>query len=55
MTALGVSMILERLTGLDGNTPTPAGLYFPFLVLDHATYLSRLRAEGGSIVPLDAK
>ena len=54
LTALGVSMILERLIGLDGNRPTPAGLYFPFQVLDHATYLSRLHAEGGSIVPLDA-
>ncbi|MBP1848167.1 hypothetical protein J2046_006457 [Rhizobium petrolearium] len=55
LTALGVSMILERLIGLDGNRPTPAGLYFPFQVLDHASYLSRLHAEGGSIVPLDAK
>ncbi|WP_193074317.1 NAD(P)-dependent oxidoreductase [Pseudomonas sp. FME51] len=55
LTALGVSMILERLAGLDGNAPTPAGLYFPFQVIDHATYLSRLQAEGGSIVPLDAE
>jgi hypothetical protein len=54
LTALGVSMILERLIGLDGNRPTPAGLYFPFQVLDHTTYLSRLHAEGGSIIPLDA-
>lgn len=53
LTALGVSMIIERLVGLDGSAPTPAGLYFPFQVLDHATYLSRLQAEGGSIVPLD--
>ena len=55
LTALGVSMILERLIGLDGSAPTPPGLYFPFQVLDHATYLSRLQAEGGSIVPLDAE
>jgi len=53
LTALGVSMILERLVGLDDSAPTPAGLYFPFQVLDHPTYLSRLQAEGGSIVPLD--
>jgi hypothetical protein len=52
LTALGVSMIIERLVGLDGSAPTPPGLYFPFHVLDHATYLSRLQAEGGSIVPL---
>lgn len=55
LTALGVSMILERLAGLDGNTPTPAGLYFPFQVIDHRTYLSRLQAEGGSLVSLDAE
>lgn len=55
LTALGVSMIIERLVGLDGSAPTPAGLYFPFQVLDHATYLSRLQAEGGSIVPLDVE
>jgi hypothetical protein len=55
LTAMGVSMIIERLVGLDGSAPTPAGLYFPFQVLDHATYLSRLQAEGGSIVPLDVE
>lgn len=54
LTALGIIMILERLVGLDGSAPTPAGLYFPFQVIDHATYLSRLLAEGGSIVLLDA-
>lgn len=54
LTALGVSMILERLIGLDGAEPTPAGLYFPFQVLDHGTYLSRLQREGGSITALDA-
>ncbi len=55
LTALGVSMILERLAGLDGNAQTAPGLYFPFQVIDHATYLSRLHAEGGSIVSLDAE
>jgi len=55
LTALGVSMILERLTGLDGKAPTPPGLYFPFQVVDHASYLSRLQAEGGSVVPLDVE
>lgn len=53
LTALGVSMIIERVVGLDGNAPTPAGLYFPYQVLDHATYLARLQAEGGSLVALD--
>ncbi|KAB0681452.1 NAD(P)-dependent oxidoreductase [Aureimonas leprariae] len=53
LTAIGVSMILERLAGLDGAPPTPAGLYFPYQVLDHAAYLSRLRSEGGDLVRLD--
>jgi hypothetical protein len=55
LTALGVSMILERLAGLDGKAPTPPGLYFPYQVVDHASYLSRLQAEGGSIVSLDVE
>lgn len=53
LTALGVSMILARLTGLDGAAPTAPGLYFPYQVLDHAAYLARLREEGGSIIALD--
>ena len=54
LTALGVSMILERLAGLDGAAPTPPGLYFPYQIVDHATYLARLREAGGNIVALDA-
>jgi len=52
LTALGTSMILERLAGLNG-TPTPAGLYFPYQVLDHTAYLSRLKEQGGNLAPLD--
>ncbi|HBP28089.1 saccharopine dehydrogenase [Advenella sp. S44] len=55
LTALGVSMILERLAGLDGKAPTRPGLYFPFQVIDHASYLSRLQTEGGSVVSLDVE
>lgn len=54
LTALGVSMILERLTGLDGGAPTRPGLHFPHQVLDHTAYLARLRRDGGEIVPLNA-
>ena len=36
---------------LGDREPTPAGLYFPFQGLDHATYLARVKAEGGSVVP----
>jgi hypothetical protein len=55
LTALGVSMVLERLVGLDGKAPTAPGLYFPYQILDHAAYLARLREEGGSLLPLDAR
>lgn len=53
LTALGVSMILERLAGLDGGAPTQPGLYFPFQVLDRAAYLARLKAAGGSLLTLE--
>lgn len=52
LTAQGTSMILERLLGLDGNPPPPAGLYFPFQVLDPKAYLARLKAAGGSVTAL---
>lgn len=55
LTALGVSMILERLVGLDGRAPTAPGLYFPYQVLDHETYLARLRQDGGDLLTLDAE
>ncbi|WP_294393747.1 NAD(P)-dependent oxidoreductase [uncultured Sphingomonas sp.] len=52
LTALGVSMVLERLAGLDGEPATPAGLFFPYQVLDHANYLGRLTQEGGQLMAL---
>ncbi|UIJ72674.1 NAD(P)-dependent oxidoreductase [Aurantimonas sp. HBX-1] len=55
LTALGVSMLIERLTGLDGNPPTPAGLYFPFQVLDPSAYLSKLKAAGGDLLALEVR
>ncbi|QEI06719.1 NAD(P)-dependent oxidoreductase [Pigmentiphaga aceris] len=54
LTGLGVAMVLERLTGLDGKTPSPAGLYFPYQLLDPAAYFARLKQIGGVILPLDA-
>jgi hypothetical protein len=53
LTAMGVAMILARLTGIDGGPPTPAGLYFPFQVLDSAAYLARLQAAGGGVLSLE--
>ena len=49
LTGLSVAMILERLLGLDGQPPTPAGLYFPYQLLDAAAYLQRLEQEGGEL------
>lgn len=53
LTGLGVALVLERLTGLDGNPPTPAGLYFPYQLLDPTTYFARLKQIGGSVLKLD--
>ena len=53
LTGLGVAMVLERLTGLDGRTPTPAGLYFPYQLLDPEVYFARLEQIGGSIMELE--
>ena len=53
LTGLGVSMILERLIGLDGDPPTPPGLYFPYHLLAPNAYLARLKQTGGNIVTLE--
>lgn len=53
LTALGTSMILERLAGLDGKAPTAPGLYFPYQVLDGDQYLRRLGEAGGRLVELE--
>jgi hypothetical protein len=52
LTALGVSMVLERLTGLDGTSATQPELFFPYHVIDHAVYLGRLEQEGGKLMTL---
>ena len=54
LTGLSVAMTLERLLGLDGQPPTPPGLYFPYQLLDAATYLERLEEEGGELRKLQA-
>lgn len=55
LTGLGVALVLERLLGLDGKPPTPAGLYFPQQLLDPAGYFERFRQAGGQIVELEAQ
>lgn len=51
-TGFGVAMVLERLLGLDGGSPVPAGLYFPCQLLRPERYLPRFKATGGSILEL---
>ena len=53
LTGLGVAMVLERLTGLDGHPPTPAGLYFPYQLLGPAAYFARLEQIGGMVFTLE--
>ncbi|MET3898180.1 NAD(P)-dependent dehydrogenase (short-subunit alcohol dehydrogenase family) [Devosia sp. UYZn731] len=53
LTGLGVAMVLERLIGLDGNPATPAGLFFPYQLLESATYLARLKKSGGTVLQLE--
>lgn len=53
LTALGVAMLLERLVGLGDKPVVPPGLYFPYQLLDPATYLARLKEIGGTVMTLD--
>lgn len=53
LTGLGVALLLERLLGLDGRPAVPAGLYFPYQLLDSTTYFARLEQMGGLILPLE--
>lgn len=52
LTGLGVAMVLETLTGLGGQAPTPPGLYFPCQLLDTGAYFARLQQIGGTIIDL---
>lgn len=52
LTSLGVAMLLERLIDLDGQGPTPAGLYFPYQLLNPAAYFARLAQSGGLLLSL---
>lgn len=53
LTGLGVAMVLERATGLAGGPAVPAGLFFPYQLLDPATYVARLERIGGQVLTLD--
>jgi hypothetical protein len=53
LTALGVALLLERLLGLDGQPAVPAGLYFPYQLLEPRAYLARFKQIGGQILALE--
>lgn len=53
LTGLGVAMVLERLIGLDGDPATPAGLYFPYQLLEPTAYFARLKQIGGAVLKLE--
>ena len=55
LTGLGVAMVLERLTGLDGHPAVPAGLYFPYQLLEPTAYLARLEQTGGTVLKLEVR
>lgn len=49
LTALCVTMVVERLLGLDGGQAPQPGLYFPYQLLDRPRFLQRLQQEGGEL------
>jgi hypothetical protein len=49
LTALGVSLALERLLGLDGRAPVGPGLYFAEALIDPAYAVERLKGIGTRI------
>ena len=53
LTGLGVAMLLERLTGLDGHPPTSAGLYFPYQLLEPTAWFARFARTGGTVLGLE--
>ncbi|WP_251977155.1 NAD(P)-dependent oxidoreductase [Salinicola avicenniae] len=55
LTGLGVALVLERLTGLDGRPATSPGLYFPYQLLDAKHYLERFKQIGGQLVTRDTE
>ena len=52
LTGMGIALLLERLIGLDGQSPVAPGLYFPYQILDAARYLARLAQEGGEVLEM---
>jgi hypothetical protein len=45
--------IRQAVVHRDGATPTPAGLYFPYQLLETTAYLARLEQSGGVVLQLE--
>jgi len=48
LTALGVALAVERMLGLAGGEPPPAGLYLPEVLIDPAYYVRRMQEFGAT-------
>ncbi len=49
LTALGIVLGVERLLGLAGGAPVPAGLYLPEVLIDPAYFMDRLAEFGAEV------
>lgn len=54
LTALALTLILERLTGLDGDPPSAPGLYFPDGLVTPERFVKRALASGATLAELEA-
>lgn len=54
LTGMSIALLLERLVGLDGQTPVAPGLYFPYQIVNAARFQARLAQEGGEVLALAA-
>lgn len=55
LTALGVTVAIERLLGLDGRPPVPAGLYLPDVLIDPGHMVRRLQEIGATVRTVEAQ
>lgn len=53
LTGFGIALVLEGLIGRGGQTPVAPGLYFPYQLLEPASYFERLEKMGGKVLKLE--
>ncbi|WP_130099300.1 NAD(P)-dependent oxidoreductase [Siccibacter turicensis] len=52
LTATGVTLLTERVLGLDGRPAQRPGLYFPYQLIDFDTWKARMTKTGGQLLSL---